>query len=131
MKNIADKMILYRVKGVVIQGKNRGKKLGIPTINMKTTLDIPHGVYISQAIISKKTCNSVSFIGEAKTFDEKEVYLETLVLDFDEDIYGISVEVILLKKIRENQKFATPADLVSQIEKDKKLAREFFDANQS
>lgn len=128
---ISDFKPLYIVQGEIIRGKNRGKKLGIPTINMKTLLDIPHGVYISQAKIGNKKYNSVSFIGEAKTFDEKEVYLETLILDFNEDIYGLSVEVSLLKKIRENLKFAAPADLVNQIEKDKKQAREFFDRNQS
>ncbi len=125
------KPVLHTIKGKVIKGKNRGKKLGIPTINMKTAQDIPHGVYISRIKIENILHNSVSFIGEAKTFDEKEVYLETLVFDFDRDVYDIQVEVFLIKKLRDNIKFASPTGLVSQIDYDKKQALDFFRNNQS
>lgn len=122
--------VLHTIRGVVIQGKQRGKKLGIPTINMRIVEDIPHGVYISRIKIENRIYNSVSFVGEAKTFDEKEIYLETLILDFDNDVYGIQAEVFLLKKIRDNFKFASAQELVSQIEKDKKQAIDFLIKNQ-
>lgn len=116
----------YAIWGKVIRGKNRGKKLGIPTVNLRLHKNIPEGIYVSTTTVGKKLFKSVSFVGAAKTFREKEIYLETYVFDFNQDIYGRWVSVRLLKKIRDNQKFTSVKELVTRIEKDKLEALEYF-----
>lgn len=116
------------ISGVVEKGQNRGKKLGFPTINFKLIEILPDGIYISQIEILGKTYNSLTFIGAAKTFGEIEQKAETYVLDFDKDVYGESVNVTLLKKIRDNQRFESEEELVEQMEMDKKEALLFFNS---
>lgn len=114
------------INGIVQKGRDRGKKLGFPTINFQLLEIIPDGIYISRIVIRNKTYNALTFIGAAKTFGEIEQKAETYVLDFDEDVYGEEVEVSLLKKIRENQRFGSEKDLIEQMKKDKKEAEEYF-----
>ena len=114
------------IQGIVQRGHSRGKQMGFPTINFSLSEQIPDGIYLSYITISGRKYNALTFIGSAKTFDEKEVQAETYVLDFDRDVYGEEVSVSLLKKMRENKKFDSVDDLVTQMEEDKKLAEEFF-----
>lgn len=115
-----------KIKGKVIQGKNRGRKLGYPTANIKGLKNIDHGIYISQTFYNGKKYKSATFIGNAITFDENEIFAETHLLDFNEDLYGKVIEISLIKKIRENQKFESVQNLVKQIEKDIEVVREYF-----
>lgn len=116
------------ISGIVEEGKKRGKDLGFPTANILLTQDIPQGIYISQVKIDsgKKWLPSLTFIGNAKTFEEKDVIAETYILDFSEDIYGKTIEIKLLQKIRDNQKFETIEGLKEQMKKDELAARSFF-----
>ncbi len=117
---------MEKISGVVKKGQSRGKKLGFPTINFLLTEKLPEGIYISQAIIGGKKYNSLTFIGTAKTFDETLFQAETYIFDFNQDVYGQKVDVLLLKKIRDNQKFESEEKLIAQMEEDKKTAEEFF-----
>lgn len=112
--------------GTVSPGHNRGKKLGFPTINFPLTEQIVEGLYLSFITISGKKYNALTFIGSAKTFGEKDVQAETYVLDFDDDVYGQTVTVSLIKKLRENIKFDSEEALITQMQEDKKQAEEFF-----
>src|SRR5579872_6356310 len=112
------------VLGKVIKGNNRGKLLGFPTANVKLEKEIPQGIYVSQVEVhgsrftvhdKYKVFHALTFIGNAKTFGEKEVFAETYILDFSEDIYGKEIKVQLLHKIRENQKFTTENELIKQM----------------
>jgi len=114
------------IKGVVQRGENRGKRLGFPTINFPLEQKIPEGIYISQITIDNKIYNALTFIGTAKTFGEEKFQAETYILDFDEDVYGKQVEISLLKKIRDNQKFSSEEALIKQMDTDKKTAEEYF-----
>ncbi len=117
---------LYSFSGVVIEGHKRGKKLGFPTVNMKLEKAIPEGIYVSKVEVRAIFYNSLTFIGAAKTYDETEVFAETYLFDFNEEIYGESVDVILLMKLRDNQKFESEEALREQMELDKAQALEFF-----
>ena len=117
---------LFILEGKVSSGKKRGKDLGFPTINFPLSDTIPEGIYISQIKITGVLHSSLTFIGSAKTYDETSFQAETYVLDFAQDVYGQSVTVYILKKIRDNQKFATEKKLIEQMEKDKQLAEQFF-----
>ncbi len=119
----------YKVKGKVLTGRKEGKRLGYPTANIKVAGKIPQGIYVSTTLLHGKEYQSVSFLGNAVTFGEKRVLLETFILDFFENIYGEEIVVNLLKKIRDNKKFETALDLVIQIRKDIEEAREYFKKN--
>jgi len=117
---------LYTLNGVVKDGKKRGKPLGFPTINFQTEHRIGEGVYFSQTHYRNAWYNSLTFIGPAKTFNATDYLAETYILDFEKDIYGENVTVILLKKLRGNIQFPSVPELVEQMKQDEKEARAYF-----
>ncbi len=117
---------LHIIKGKVQQGKKRGKLLGYPTANVALDREIPHGIYVSLIEVDKKVYQSVTFIGNAKTFAEKEVLAETFILNFDSMIYDQWVNISLLRKLRDNQKFSSAEELITQIKKDIQDTEDFF-----
>jgi riboflavin kinase/FMN adenylyltransferase len=122
---------LYTFLGRVEEGHKRGKRLGFPTINMQVASSIPEGIYVSQVRISGVFYKALTFVGAAKTYGETEVKAETYVFDFHDDIYGEEVNVMLLKKLRENEKFVSEEALIKQMEADKQAALDFFLSSQS
>ena len=115
-----------KFSGIVIRGKNRGKKLGYPTANVLIEAIFKEGVYVSETVIDKKKLQSITFIGNAKTFNEHDYQSETYILDFNRDIYDQKIEVKLLKKIRDNQKFESVDALILQMKKDEEEARKYL-----
>lgn len=120
---------LYTFSGVVVSGQKRGKDLGFPTVNVLLTQDIPEGIYASLITVKDKTYHAATFIGSAKTFNETEVKAESYILDFSESIYGATVTVKLLKKIRSNQAFTSVDALIEQMDRDVMEIRGFFAKN--
>ena len=120
---------LYTLTGTVRHGHKRGKKLGFPTINFDSTeivKSVEEGLYLSQTLVDNKTHNSLTFIGQAKTFDQKEYLAETYILDFSEELYDTEITVHIIKKLRDNKKFNTSEELVEQMKKDEEDARAIF-----
>lgn len=115
--------------GKVIKGEQRGKDLGFPTANINISnpdLIGAEGIYISKVKLENTWYPTITFIGAAKTFDEKKIQAESYILDFDKDIYGQMIAVEIIKKIRENEKFNSPKELVIQMKKDEQEARAYF-----
>jgi len=119
---------MYKFWGKVRIHQKRGKTLGFPTTNINLTKNIPEGIYISKTKIQDKQYFSLTFIGTAKTFNEKSFQAETYILDFDQNIYGKWISVQLLKKIRGNKKFNSAKELVIQMKKDEEVASKYFSA---
>ena len=117
---------MYKFWGKVRTNNKRGKSLGFPTANINLTKSIADGIYISRTKIGSKLYPSLTFIGAAKTFNEKRHHAETYILDFNKNIYGKWISVKLLKKIRGNKKFNSAEDLIVQMKKDEEEARRFF-----
>lgn len=112
--------------GKVRKANFRGKKLGFPTANINLTKDIPEGIYISKTKLGDSLFSSLTFIGKAKTFNEKKFLAETYILDLNKDIYGKWISIKLIKKIRDNKKFNSAEELVKQMKQDEKEARKYF-----
>ena len=112
--------------GKVKKGAQRGKSLGFPTANINLHKNISEGIYISMAKVNGKTLQALTFMGKAKTFDEKKVLAETYFLKLSTNVYGKWISIKLLKKIRKNQKFKSEKELVVQMKKDKIAAEEYF-----
>ena len=119
-------LIMDNFWGKVRIHNQRGRKLGFPTANIFLRRRIEEGIYISQVKIKNKIHNGLTFIGNAKTFNEKIYQSETFILDFDQDIYQSWVSVKLIKKLRENKKFDSEQELIVQMNQDEKQAREYF-----
>lgn len=117
---------MYKFWGKVRTDQKRGNKLGFPTANLNLTKKIPEGIYISQTKVADKIHPSITFIGEAKTFNEKKIQAETYILDFKKELYDQWISVKLLKKIRGNKKFKSADELVEQMKKDEAVARKYF-----
>lgn len=117
---------LFVLEGKVKRGSQRGKNLGFPTANMNVGQKIPSGIYVSLTTVDGKEYQSLTFIGEAKTFDETVFQAETYFLDFNNDLYDKTLFIKLLKKLRDNEKFTSADELVAQMKKDELEARIFF-----
>ena len=113
-----------KISGVVKKNKGRGRELGFPTANFEIGEDIEDGIYI--ATVGPMELPALLFVGAAETFGEKKRWAEVYILNFHEDISGQELEVELIKKMRENQKFESEADLIEQMKKDEEQAREYF-----
>src|SRR4030042_2143291 len=105
-------MLPINIEGKVKKGKKRGKVLGFPTANFALHKKIEQGIYISNTIFENKEYHSVTFIGNATTYGEKDVKAETHILNFNENIYTKWISVRLIKKIRGNKKFTSEKELV-------------------
>lgn len=111
----------YTLTGTVISGRSRGRELGFPTANMKLNDNyvIPKiGVYKTFTHIGDRKLLSLTNIGYNPTFDEKELKIETYILNFDENIYGSTIKVEFVKFIRDDVKFNSVEELKEQMKKD-------------
>jgi len=122
----------YSIKGIVVDGEKRGRKIGFPTANIKSNGDyiIPKmGVYAVRLKIDAKWYNGVCNLGVKPTFHENKTVpsIEVHLFDFNEDIYSKEVTVEWHKRIRSEQKFSSVEELVKQIGQDKEHAKEYFE----
>ncbi len=112
----------YSFTGSVMHGKALGAKLGYPTINVPIPEGkiIPkNGVYKSRVKIDTFVYDGLTNIGSKPTVsDENVISSETYIINFDGDIYGNEVEIMLSSFIRPEKKFESVSDLVNQIEAD-------------
>lgn len=119
----------YTIVGTVIRGDERGRTLGFPTINIAVDRDklLPKdGVYAVQVRHPGGMSPGVMNIGFRPTVNGKQRSTECHVLDFDGDLYGEEVEISLAARLRDEQKFSRLHDLVIQIEKDVRAARDIL-----
>lgn len=121
----------YRISGEVIQGDHRGHSLGFPTANLNVWAEraIPRaGVYICQSIVAGKTYASVTNIGVRPTFESQRnsPRVEAHLLDFDQDLYGQTIELDFIGRLRDEQHFPNPEALIAQVQQDIAQARKIL-----
>ena len=118
---------VYEIEGSVVKGKSRGKALGFPTANIATENEIiPPGVFITTSWIDSKSFPSLTNVGNRPTFNQKETIIESFIINLNKNLYGKSIRVNFIKKIRDEMKFKTPDDLSQQIKKDLEKAKDYF-----
>lgn len=109
----------YFIDGIVVSGAGRGRKLGFPTINLKTDNQIlPRGVFATLVEWKSKCMNAVTNIGSSPTFGRSFEQVETHILDFRKNIYGHHVRLHFIHKLRDEFRFDGPDELVAQIRRD-------------
>ena len=112
--------------GEVRQGDQRGRTIGFPTLNLlfPYKIPVPHGVYAVKVHLKGKQYFGVTNIGVRPTFEKTQLMIETFVFDFDQEVYGETVEIIPLAFIRYEKKFNSLEELMSQIKNDAETAKE-------
>lgn len=119
----------FFVDGVVIHGRQNGRKMGFPTANISYNPKIvlpPDGVYAGITTVDERKYKSVINIGNNPTFNAEEKTIETHILDFDKDIYEKDIKVEFVKKLRGEIKFKSADELKIQIRKDAETAKKLL-----
>ncbi|MGH7794410.1 MAG: bifunctional riboflavin kinase/FAD synthetase [Candidatus Binatia bacterium] len=116
------------VSGRVTQGHRRGKDLGFPTANIAARTEVlpMDGIYATVFHLGERALLSVSSIGLNPTFGQGPRTVESYIMGFNEEIYGVAVRLSFVKRIREEKKFSSVPDLVAQIGADVQNAEAIF-----
>ena len=119
----------FSISGIVIKGDQRGRTIGIPTANIEYPEELvipPYGVYAVEVKILEQIHHGIVNFGMRPTFNKDFPILEALIFDFDRDIYGEEIEVILHEKIRGEIKFNGIKELLNQISLDITVAKKIL-----
>ncbi|HKJ54943.1 MAG TPA: bifunctional riboflavin kinase/FAD synthetase [Nitriliruptoraceae bacterium] len=117
----------HRVGGPVVRGDGRGATIGVPTANVAVPdgLAVPSGgVYATRTLVGDELHDSVTNVGIRPTFGGDHVTVESHLLDADLDLYGRTVAVDFVQRLRDEQRFDGVDALVSQIHADIAHARD-------
>jgi riboflavin kinase / FMN adenylyltransferase len=119
----------YFVDGIVVAGDARGRSIGFPTANLCTENELlpPNGVYATTATLDGIVRPSVTNVGVRPTVDDSgRVLVETHVLALDADLYGRSLRVGFVQRLRDERAFPSIDLLKAQIAADVARARVLF-----
>ena len=112
----------YGLHGVVVAGNRMGRTIGFPTANMQLyeplKLVPQNGVYAVNVEVTGNVFRGMCNIGTRPTVGGTARTIETHILGFNEDIYGLPLRVRFLRRIRDERKFPSLDALRAQLEQD-------------
>lgn len=117
----------YILNGNVVHGDKRGKTIGYPTANIQPDHPqkvIPkNGVYAVWVRVNNSYHKAMMNIGVRPTFEGNQVHLEAHIFDFSENIYGKSIQVQFVERVRDEIAFSGIDELKNQLEADEKTSK--------
>jgi riboflavin kinase/FMN adenylyltransferase len=117
----------YSISGVVERGAGRGRTLGFRTLNLAPVsprkLLPPEGVYAVRVATPSGAFGGMMNLGPRPTFNDPIPKVEAHLFDVDVDLYGASIRVELIERLRETRKFESKEALMAQLERDERSAR--------
>ncbi|MCB1782451.1 MAG: bifunctional riboflavin kinase/FAD synthetase [Alphaproteobacteria bacterium] len=120
----------WELSGEVIRGDQRGRELGYPTANMnlENIVHPAYGVYAARVQIEGETVwrQAAVNIGIRPMFEIKIAQVETHIFDFNKEIYGKTLRIKPIRRLRSEARFATLDELIAQMGKDCDLARDIL-----
>ncbi len=120
----------WEIRGEVVKGDQRGRELGYPTANVQLgdTAHPAYGIYATRVKIEGRDewLPSATNIGIRPMFETPEALVETFIFDFDEEIYGQTLHIKPVQRLRGEAKFDSLDDLITQMAKDCEQAREIL-----
>ena len=117
------------IEGVVEHGRRLGRELGFPTANMAVpdSVTAADGVYYSRVEVDGTRYDAMSNLGSNPSVGGAVRHLETHIFGFGGSLYGRTLRVELVRKIRDERRFATIGELRAQIARDKEYILELKD----
>lgn len=119
----------HAIRGPVVRGDARGRTIGFPTANVATSprVQLPGiGVYAGHLHNDGLSLPAVINVGSRPTFDGTGITVEAHVLDADLDLYGRTVDVDFVQRLRGEERFDGVEALVAQIGRDAETARDLL-----
>ena len=120
----------FSLSGTIVKGDKIGRKIGFPTANLyieeKYKLKPQNGVYLVQCNWDNQRYFGMMNVGKRPTISGKITQIETYFFDFDGDLYGKKLNINLLEKIRDEQKYDSLESLGNQLSIDQKSCRELI-----
>lgn len=120
----------FSLTGKVVNGKQLGGKIGFPTANIDVSEEyklIPKtGVYVVKSTIENATVYGMMNIGNRPTVDGEYQTIEVHFFDFNQNLYDKELTIELLYFLRDEQKFDSVPDLISQLKKDKETSLNYL-----
>ncbi len=121
----------YSFKGKIVRGDGRGRKLGFPTANLSTGNEdklIPaKGIYAAECIVENEKHFGLLSLGSRPTFHKDgDIIPEFYIFDFDRDIYDKIMQVNLVERIRDEEKYNSVDELIIQMKKDEVKGKEIL-----
>ena len=117
----------YSISGNIIYGNQVGKTIDVPTANLEYDekyVDLKPGVYATIVEIDGKRFLGITNFGNNPSFNyTKKRTIETHILDFNQNVYDKKAKISFVKRLRNEEKFASINDFKRQIEKDKVEAK--------
>lgn len=125
----------YQISGLVGHGEGRGRTIGFPTANLTsvTTMSPGHGVYAAVAFDGAAREDgspraAAVHVGPNPTFDEQTATkIEVHLLDYAGDLYGQTLTIAFIEKVRDVRRFKSAAELVDQLDVDLIAVRRSFE----
>ena len=118
----------YQLRGKVVPGDGRGKKLSFPTANIDPENEhkiVPkNGVYAVDVLVEGQRKKAMMNIGNRPTFKASGYALEVNIFDWNKDIYDESITIFFKERLRDEKKFESGEELVNQLKIDKNQSLE-------
>ena len=114
------------LSGQVVKGRQLGRTIGVPTANLQLPEGIvcpKYGVYACTAVVDGSLYRAVTNLGMRPTVEGHHVTVEPWLLDFEGDLYGKTVTLLLHKFLRPEEKFDSLEKLKAQIQEDAAATR--------
>jgi len=117
----------FVLDGTVVPGAGRGRDLGFPTANLRTSprLLLPgRGIYAGRALVGDRTHVAAIDVGTNPTFGTEPLHAEAYLLDFEGDLLGREMALEFWAYLREEARFETVDELVAAMDEDVRRTRE-------
>lgn len=123
----------FSILGTVVKGARLGRTLGFPTANIRPSNEVcpATGVYAARALLDRRAHAGVLNVGFRPTVRPAaaaDPVIELHLFDFERDIYGAAIEVFFMARLRDERRFATLADMVGQMGRDRDRAARLLES---
>ena len=122
----------FSVSGEVIHGAHLGREIGFPTANFfppEGLVQLGDGIFVSLVVLAGESIArpAMTYVGTRPTINSGVRQIETHLLDFEGDLYGQTIEVAMLKKIRDDQQFPNLDAMIEQLAVDETQRSRFLE----
>lgn len=121
----------FQVSGEVIHGAHLGREIGFPTANFfppEGLVQLGDGIFVSLATLAGETTPrpAMTYVGTRPTINSGVRQIETHFLDFDGDLYGQTIKVAMLEKLRDDCQFPNLDAMIDQLAIDEQHTRDYL-----